>query len=68
MVGGLVAALAAGEGLVEAVARGVAAGAAAILTPGTELCRAEDARRLRGEVATRPWSAEASGDPAERLS
>ncbi len=30
----------------EAVLFGVAAGAAAVMTPGTELCRREDAERL----------------------
>jgi 6-phosphofructokinase 2 len=59
MVAGIVQALASGRDLVEAVAQGVAAGAAAILTPGTELCRAEDVRRLRAEVTAAPWTAEA---------
>lgn len=62
MVGGLVVALARGHGLVEAVAQGVAAGAAAILTAGTELCRAEDVRRLRAQVAVSSL-AEPAGSP-----
>ena len=37
--------------MVEAVRWGVAAGAAAVMTPGTELCRGDDARRLREEVS-----------------
>lgn len=50
MVAGVVAGLADGEPLVEAVRRGVAAGAAAVLTPGTELCRPEDVERIRPQV------------------
>jgi 6-phosphofructokinase 2 len=52
MVGGLLAALARGESLAEAAAWGTAAGAAAILTPDTDLCRREDVERLRPEVGT----------------
>jgi 6-phosphofructokinase 2 len=48
MVGGLVHALAQGRELAEAARRGVAAGAAAVMTPGSELCRAEDVERLAG--------------------
>lgn len=46
MVGGIVLGLARGMALPEAVRYGVAAGAAAVMTPGTELCRREDAERL----------------------
>jgi 6-phosphofructokinase 2 len=46
MVGGMVLALARGESLVEAVRFGVAAGAAAVMTPGSMLCRREDTERL----------------------
>jgi 6-phosphofructokinase 2 len=46
MVGGIALALAQGESLLEAVRMGVAAGSAAVMTPGTELCRREDVERL----------------------
>lgn len=46
MVGGLVHGLARGWELVDAVKLGVAAGTAAVMTEGTELCRGEDVRRL----------------------
>lgn len=49
-LGGFVLKLAMGEPLVEAFRFGVAAGTAALLTPGTELCRLEDARRLYREI------------------
>ena len=45
-VAGITLALARGEALATAVRLGVAAGAAAVMTPGTELCRREDAERL----------------------
>lgn len=45
-VGGMVCALAQGCSVAEAFARGVAAGAAAAMTPGTELCRRADMERL----------------------
>jgi 6-phosphofructokinase 2 len=45
-VAGIVLALARGRSWREAVGFGVAAGAAAVMTPGTELCRREDAERL----------------------
>jgi 6-phosphofructokinase 2 len=45
-VAGIVLALARGRSWREAVRFGVAAGAAAVMTPGTELCRREDAERL----------------------
>ena len=46
MVGGIALALAQGQDLLDAVRFGVAAGSAAVMTPGTELCRREDAYRL----------------------
>lgn len=46
MVGGVTLALARGEPLARAARFGVAAGTAAIMTPGTLLCRREDAERL----------------------
>jgi 6-phosphofructokinase 2 len=46
MVGGIVLALARGLDVSDAVRFGVAAGAAAVMTPGTELCRREDTKRL----------------------
>jgi 6-phosphofructokinase 2 len=45
-LGGLVAALAAGEPLDEAFRMGVAAGTAAVMSTGTELCHEADVRRL----------------------
>lgn len=46
MVAGIVLSLARGHSLRESVLFGVAAGTAAVMTPGTELCRREDAERL----------------------
>jgi 6-phosphofructokinase 2 len=46
MVAGITLALTRGETMEDAVRLGVAAGAAAVMTPGTELCRAEDTDRL----------------------
>jgi 6-phosphofructokinase 2 len=46
MVAGIVLSLAVGRPPRESVFFGVAAGAAAVMTPGTELCRREDAERL----------------------
>jgi len=46
MVAGIVLSLARGRSPKESVLFGVAAGAAAVMTPGTELCRMEDAERL----------------------
>lgn len=45
-VAGITLALARGEDLMTAVRLGVAAGAAAVMTPGTELCRRSDTERL----------------------
>ncbi|MEM8662705.1 MAG: 1-phosphofructokinase family hexose kinase [Pseudomonadota bacterium] len=55
MVGALSAALASGKDLVEAAAIGAAAGSAAIMTPGTDLCRPEDAERLLPSIETSPY-------------
>lgn len=49
-VGGLVWALAGRRSTVEALKWGVAAGTAAVLNPGTELCHAEDVVRLFEQV------------------
>lgn len=46
MLAGIVFALAGGETLRNAVLYGIAAGSAALMTPGTELCRREDTERL----------------------
>lgn len=45
-LGGMVHALAAGQPLEDAFRQGVAAGSAALLSPGTTLCEAKDVRRL----------------------
>jgi 6-phosphofructokinase 2 len=49
-LGGMVWCLASGAGVVEAFRYGVAAGSAAVLNPGTELCHASDVARLYNEV------------------
>ena len=49
-VGGLVAALASGESLEQAFRVAVAAASAAVMSPGTELCREVDVQRLLPEV------------------
>jgi 6-phosphofructokinase 2 len=46
MVAGIVLSLARGKPLRESILFGVATGTAAVMTPGTELCRREDAERL----------------------
>ncbi|MFP4115357.1 MAG: 1-phosphofructokinase family hexose kinase [Spirochaetota bacterium] len=51
MIGGIAWSLARGEDVDTATRWGIAAGAAAVMTPGTELCRGDDARRLFNEVA-----------------
>jgi 6-phosphofructokinase 2 len=51
MVAGIVLSLAQGRPLREAVRFGVAAGAAAVMNPGTALCRREDVERLYRQVA-----------------
>ncbi len=54
MVGGLTLALARGLDLIDAVRFGVAAGAAAVMTPGTELCRRDDTEELFDAMTTAP--------------
>jgi len=49
-LGALVWAIAAGRDLETAFAYGVAAGSAALLQPGTDLCHASDVERLAGQV------------------
>ncbi len=52
MVAGMVLSLARGMELREAVRFGIATGAAAVMTPGTELCRRADAEQLYRRMAT----------------
>ncbi|MDY0213766.1 MAG: 1-phosphofructokinase family hexose kinase [Desulfuromonadaceae bacterium] len=52
MVAGIVLSLARGNPLRESVLFGVAAGTAAVMTPGTELCRREDTERLYAEMVS----------------
>lgn len=49
-VGGMIAALASGSPLPQAFRVAVASASAAVLSPGTELCREEDVQRLLPEV------------------
>lgn len=49
-VAGIATSLLRGDELLTAVRRGVAAGAAAVMTDGSELCHAEDAERLFAEL------------------
>jgi 6-phosphofructokinase 2 len=49
-LGGMVAAIAAGKRLDEAFRVGVAAGSAAVMSPGTELCHEADVKRLLPNV------------------
>lgn len=51
LVGGLVMALAEGRSLPDAARFGVAAGSAAVMTPGTQLCRRDDAYRLYDSIS-----------------
>jgi len=51
MVAGIVLMLARGQALRDAVRFGIAAGAAAVMTPGSELCRRVDAERLYAQLA-----------------
>jgi len=56
MLGAIVLALAGGRELGDAVRCGVAAGAATVMRPGTELCHREDVQRLIAELGrTGPW-------------
>jgi 6-phosphofructokinase 2 len=50
MVGGVITALMNGASVTEAARHGVAAGAAAVMSEGTDLCRREDVERLLGQV------------------
>lgn len=52
MVAGIVLSLARGMTEYDAIRFGVAAGTAAVMTPGTELCRREDAERLYREMTS----------------
>jgi 6-phosphofructokinase 2 len=54
MVGGMVLALHRGEILPDAVRFGIAAGSAAVMTPGTELCRKEDTEKLYKNMIENP--------------
>lgn len=58
MVGGIILTLAQGRSLEEAVQFGVAAGSAAVMTPGTELCRKEDTQRLYQQLISSNRGAE----------
>jgi len=51
MVAGMVLSLARGDALRDAVRFGVAAGTAAVMTPGSELCRRADAERIYRQMA-----------------
>lgn len=52
MVGAVLAALDQGRPLEDAARLGVAAGAAAVMSEGTELCRREDTERLYRSVCS----------------
>lgn len=59
MVGGIVLGLAQGKAVRDAVLFGIAAGAAAVMTPGSELCRRQDAERLYNQLQSdQPGKAE----------
>lgn len=64
-VAGMTFAFAAGQDRVAAFRQGVAAGTAAVLTPGTDLCHREDVERL---LETMPWPDEpsSSSGPPQR--
>ncbi len=49
-LGAMVWSLARGDSVLDAFKYGIAAGSAAVLAPGTELCRSQDVHRLLGEV------------------
>jgi 6-phosphofructokinase 2 len=53
-LGAMIWSLACGHGMEEAFRHGMAAGSAALLTPGTELCRPEDIERLYPQVTVTP--------------
>jgi 6-phosphofructokinase 2 len=50
MVAGIVLALSRGSAFIDAVQFGMAAGSAAVMTPGSELCRREDVERLYQKI------------------
>ena len=52
-LGAMIWSLASGDGMDTALRHGVAAGSAALLLPGTELCRREDVERLVKEVVVK---------------
>jgi 6-phosphofructokinase 2 len=52
MVAGIVLSLARGQSIRDSVLFGIAAGAAAVMTPGSELCRREDAERLYAKMGS----------------
>lgn len=54
MVGGLVYSLSLGKSLQEALQMGVACGTAAIMNPGTSLCKPEDVERIYPEIQIFP--------------
>ncbi|MDD5205450.1 MAG: 1-phosphofructokinase family hexose kinase [Desulfobacterales bacterium] len=56
-VAGIVLALSRGLSIPDAIRFGVAAGAAAVMTPGTELCRREDTEDLYKKISTEQRSA-----------
>ena len=57
MVAGIVLSLANGRSPGDAVRFGVAAGASAVMTPGTELCRREDTERLYQQIIVKEQEA-----------
>ena len=50
MIAGITLKLAYGEPIEQAVRYGIAAATAAVMTPGTELCRKDDTERLYQEI------------------
>ncbi|MBD3346657.1 MAG: hexose kinase [Chitinivibrionales bacterium] len=52
MVGGITVALSQGKSISDSVRMGLAAGAAAVMTPGTELCRRDDVLSLYDKIST----------------
>jgi 6-phosphofructokinase 2 len=49
-MGGMCAGLVQGQSVIEAGALGMAAAAATLLTPGTQLCERADVERLRAQI------------------